>query len=699
MSETKAHNSHTQDSKPQDFQPQHFQPIVSFIWSCADTLRDVYVKGKYRDVILPMVVIRRIDAVLEPTKSQVLATYQKHKDKDPSFYSHFLTDKQKGSGHCFYNISPYTLKSLLDSPNHIKDNFETYLNGFSDNIKDIIEKFDFFAQVRKLDDRGILYTIIEKFTSPKINFSIHPTPTQPALSNLGMGYVFEELIRKFNEENNEEAGEHFTPREVIELMTHLLFLPVRDKFTQDSFSIYDNACGSGGMLTESKKFITDEKGKIASKAPIELYGQEINAETYAICKADMMIKGENPDNIKFGSTLSNDKFSGVTFDFMLTNPPYGKDWGDDLKKICGGKEDKKNCTDLRFKDIGLSAKSDGQMMFLLNQLSKMKDPAHSPLGSRIASVHNGSSLFNSDSGMVAIRTHIIQNDLLEAIIALPTDMFYNTGIPTFIWIITNNKPPHKKGKVQLINATSERFYQKMKKSLGKKSKQMLSTHIDTITDLFLRFADKKDDESCLVLDNDDFGYVKIIIEKPKTCEALTANDKFANLKDKDTILAKLKELESTLSPSLATDTPPQTPPARGGAFSLSPSLAEGDKGGGYDFAKSTNPAQSFTSREDFFAFLGVKLSKAEQNILIDSDKNANTEKIPFKENIQTYYEREVKPFVPHSWINYDSKEIGYEVLFNKYFYTYTPPHDLEEIHAQLSALEKSTNSLLSEILK
>lgn len=696
-----------QDFKPQDFQPQHFQPIVSFIWSCADTLRDVYVKGKYRDVILPMVVIRRIDAVLEPTKSQVLATYQKHKDKDPSFYSHFLTDKQKGSGHCFYNISPYTLKSLLDSPNHIKDNFETYLNGFSDNIKDIIEKFDFFAQVRKLDDRGILYTIIEKFTSPKINFSIHPTPTQPALSNLGMGYVFEELIRKFNEENNEEAGEHFTPREVIELMTHLLFLPVRDKFTQDSFSIYDNACGSGGMLTESKKFITDEKGKIVSKAPIELYGQEINAETYAICKADMMIKGENPDNIKFGSTLSNDKFSGVTFDFMLTNPPYGKDWGDDLKKICGGKEDKKNCTDLRFKDIGLSAKSDGQMMFLLNQLSKMKDPAHSPLGSRIASVHNGSSLFNSDSGMVAIRAHIIQNDLLEAIIALPTDMFYNTGIPTFIWIITNNKPPHKKGKVQLINATSERFYQKMKKSLGKKSKQMLTSHIDTITDLFLRFADKKDDESCLVLDNEDFGYVKIIIEKPKTREALLANDKFALLKDKDKILAKLKELESThflslargnseSSPSLEIDTPPQTPPARGGASHLSPSLAEGDKGGGLE---STNPAQSFTSREDFFTFLGVKLSKQEQNLLIDNDKNANTEKIPLKEDIQTYYEREVKPFVPHSWINNDSKEIGYEVLFNKYFYTYTPPRDLEEIHAQLSALEKSTNSLLSEILK
>ena len=647
---------------------QAFQPIVSFIWSCANTLRDHYKKGEYPNIILPLAVIRRIDAVLEGSKENVLATYEKYKDKDAEFLAPLLTSSDKGSGHCFYNTSPYTLTTLLDSPSHIRANFENYLNSFSENVRDIIDRFDFFAQVKKLDDKGILYPLLQKFTNPKINFSIHATPNAQALSNLGMGYVFEELIRKFNEENNEEAGEHFTPREVIWLMTHLLFLPVKDKLKEGSFSIYDNACGSGGMLTEAKKFITDKNGKIASKAPIELFGQEVNDKTYAICKADMMIKGENPDNIKFGSTLSNDGFSGKTFDFMLTNPPYGKDWGDDIKKICGGKESKKDCLDLRFKDIGLSAKSDGQMMFLLNQLSKMKDPKHSVLGSRIASVHNGSSLFNSDSGMVAIRKHIIQNDLLEAIIALPTDMFYNTGIPTFIWVITNNKPNHKKGKVQLINATSERFYTKMKKSLGKKSKQMLESHIDSITDLFLRYADKKDDESCLILENDDFGYVKILIEKPKSIDLLLVSDKFNELKDKDKILAKLKELESFCHTKQS--------------------------------EVSKNPkSPHFTSREDFFAFLGVKLSKAEQNLLIDSDKNANTEKIALKTDIQSYYESEVKPFVPNSWIDYESKEIGYEVLFNKYFYTYKAPRPLNEIQSELKELETSLNSLLGEILK
>ena len=699
----------SQEIKPQarqesksHFRPRDFQPIISFIWSVADTLRDVYVKGKYRDVILPMVVIRRIDAVLEPSKAKVLDIWQRYKDKGIEFCNPLLTSDKHGSGHCFYNTSPYTLKELLKSPNEIKPNFESYINGFSENIKDIIDKFDFRTQIKRLNDSELLYTIIEKFCDKGINFSINPTPTQPALSNLGMGYVFEELIRKFNEENNEEAGEHFTPREVIKLMTHLLFLPVKDKFTQSSFSIYDNACGSGGMLTESKAFIEDVLG---SKQPIELFGQEINPETYALCKADMMIKGENPDNIKFGSTLSDDKFSDKTFDFMLTNPPYGKDWGVDIKKLCKGKEDKKHCTDPRFK-VGLSAKSDGQMMFLLNQISKMKDPKNSPLGSRIASVHNGSSLFNSDSGMVAIRKFIIESDLLEAIIALPTDMFYNTGIPTFIWILTNNKEPRKRGKIQLINATSESFYSKMKKSLGKKSKQMLDTHIDKITALFENFADKKDDEACLVLDNADFGYQKIIIERPKSVENLMQNEKFKELKEKDKILAKLRELE-TQSKSLtlssrhyegATATEESTAKSKGVNLNVDSSLSTKAQNDGVETYKDkTTP--HFKSRQDFLNFLGIKLSKTEQNLLIDSDKNANTEKIPLKADIQSYYEREVLPFVPHSWINYQSKEIGYEVLFNKHFYTYTPPRALNEIQGELNELEKGLSSLLSEILK
>lgn len=469
------------------------------------------------------------------------------------------------------------------------------------------------------------------------------------LSNLGMGYVFEELIRKFNEENNEEAGEHFTPREIIELMTHLVFLPVKEQIKQGAWLIYDNACGSGGMLTESKEFITDPDGLIKSKANIYLYGQEINPETYAICKADMLIKGENPDHIKFGSTLSNDQ-QNLKFDFMLTNPPYGKSWEND-QKILGVEKKGSNstCNDPRF-GVGITSKSDGQMMFLLNMLSKMK--TDTPLGSRIASVHNGSSLFNSDSGMVAIRKHIIENDYLEAIVALPTNMFYNTGIPTFIWIITNKKPEHKKGKVQLINATSDRYFSKMKKSLGSKQNEMTKEHIEKITDLFLNFSENED---CKVLDNEDFGYTKITIEKPKSIEFLKEDEKFSKLKDKEKILEKLQELEQ-------------------------------------------NP-QDFKDREEFINFLGVKLKKSEENLIIDSDKTNNTEKIPLKTNIQNYYDTEVKPYVKNSWIAWDSASVGYEILFNKCFYTYTPPGKLEEINNELENLEKEVQDLLREIMQ
>lgn len=464
-----------------------FQPIVNFIWSVADDLlRDVYVKGKYRDVILPMTIIRRIDAVLEPTKDKVLKTYNTYKDEFENLES--LLGGKQGNKLGFFNYSRFNLQTLLNDPKNIRINFENYLDCFSENIKDIILKFKFKNQLDTLEESNILFGVIERFCSPKVNFGIEDILDEKGnvihkgLSNLGMGYVFEELIRKFNEENNEEAGEHFTPREIIELMTHLVFLPVKEQIKQGTWLIYDNACGSGGMLTESKEFITDPEGLIQSKANIYLYGQEINPETYAICKADMLIKGEDPDHIKFGSTLSNDQ-QNLQFDFMLSNPPYGKSWEND-QKILGVEKKGSNstCNDPRF-SVGITSKSDGQMMFLLNMLSKMK--FDTPLGSRIASVHNGSSLFNSDSGMVAIRKHIIENDYLEAIVALPTNMFYNTGIPTFIWIITNKKPEHKKGKVQLINATNEEYFSKMKKSLGSKQNEMTKEHIEKITKLFL----------------------------------------------------------------------------------------------------------------------------------------------------------------------------------------------------------------------
>lgn len=638
-------------------QIHQFQPIVSFIWSVADDLlRDVYVKGKYRDVILPMTILRRLDVILEPTKDKVLETYSEDKDiADEDTLKDLLCDASKST---FYNYSNFTLKKLLNDPKNIRINFENYLDGFSGNIKDIISKFKFRNQLDTLDEAKILYGVIERFCSPKINLSMHDIKDDKGeilhkgLSNLGMGYIFEELIRKFNEENNEEAGEHFTPRELIDLMTHLVFLPVKDKIQKGAFSIYDNACGSGGMLTESKEFIIDESGPIRSKAQIYLYGQEINPETYAICKADMLIKGENPDNIKYGSTLSEDKLGSEKFDFMLTNPPYGKSWEKDQKELSVSKKGgATTCNDPRFQ-VGITSKSDGQMMFLLNMLSKMKKPKeNNGLGSRIASVHNGSSLFNSDSGMVAIRKYIIENDLLEAIIALPTNMFYNTGIPTFIWILTNNKTKAKKGKVQLINATKETYYTKMKKSLGQKQNNMTKEHIDKITNLFL--ANKENDD-CKIYDNTEFGYAKIIIERPKSMEILLNDEKFQALEQKDELVSKLKELEA-------------------------------------------NP-QDFTSKEDFINFLDVKLKKAEENLLIDSNTTNNTEKIPLTQDIQSYYESEVKPYVPNSWIAWESKVVGYEILFNKYFYTYTAPRSLESINKDLQDLEQETQNLLREIL-
>lgn len=631
-----------------------FQPIISFIWGVADDLlRDIYVKGKYRDVILPMTILRRIDVMLEPTKERVIQTYETNKDKLENMDG--LLCGENGSNMGFYNYSKFTLQSLLNDPKNIRVNFENYLDSFSTNIQDIITKFKFKNQLDTLEEANILFGVIERFCSPKINFSMNPildskgNIIQEGLSNLAMGYIFEELIRRFNEENNEEAGEHFTPREIIQLMTHLVFLPVKDEIQKGAYLIYDNACGSGGMLTESKNFITDPQGVIKSKASIHLYGQEINPETYAICKADMLIKGENPDNIKYGSTLSEDKLQDLKFDFMLTNPPYGKSWEND-QKILGieKKGAKSDCKDLRFQ-VGITSKSDGQMMFLLNMLSKMK-PAEEK-GSRLASVHNGSSLFNSDSGMVKIRKHIIENDFLEAIVALPTNMFYNTGIPTFIWIMTNKKPPHKKGKVQLINATNESYYTKMKKSLGQKQNEMTKTHINKITELFLT---NRENDDCKIYDNAEFGYTKITIERPKSIEILLNDEKFQALKDKDKILAKLQELE------------------------ISP--------------------QDFTSKEDFINFLDVKLKKAEENLLIDSDKTNNTEKIPLKQDILSYYDTEVKPFVPNAWIAWESKEIGYEILFNKYFYTYTPPRSLEAINKDLQDLEQETQDLLKQIL-
>jgi len=488
---------------------QSLKPLINFIYSVADEiLINTYEPSKYKDVILPMTVIRRLDAVLEPTKDKVLKTFKEYNKKLDDLTS-ILTSKENGSGQAFYNTSNYTLKTLLSDPGNIRSNFENYLNGYSENVQDIINKFKFRNEIDTLEDANKLFSTIEKFVLPKID--LRPDSLPP----LAMGYVFEDLLRRFNEATNAEAGRHFTPREIIDLMTHLLFLPIKEKIQKGSFLIYDPCAGSGAMLTESKKYITDPEGEIRSKAKINLYGQENTPTIYAIAKSDMLLKGEDPDKIVFGSTLSQYGFNKeMKFDFMLTNPPYGTSWADD-KKTLGG--DKGKISDSRFKvgfgkdeKVVWSRVNDGQLMFMMHMLSKMK---LTELGSRIASVHNGSALFTGDAGQgeSEIRKHIITNDLLEAIIALPNDIFYNTGIPTYVFILSNRKPKIRKGKIQLINANGNDFYSKMKKPLGKKKNELLKIHIDKITKLCLNFIEN---EYSIILDNDDLGFNQIIVHRP-----------------------------------------------------------------------------------------------------------------------------------------------------------------------------------------
>lgn len=475
---------------------KNLSPIINFIWSVADdVLVHAYKKGKYGDVILPMTVIRRLDLVLEPTNDRVQETYNEYKNRLDNL-DFLLTSEKDGSGKQFYNTSKFTLKSLLNDPKNIRSNFENYLDGFSPNVQDIISKFKFRNQLETLendeDDVHLLFQLIEKFVSPKVD--LHPD----RLSNHQMGYVFEDLVRRFNEENNEEAGEHFTPREIIELMTNIVFLPVKDKLKQGSYLVYDPCSGSGGMLTESRNFINNV---IGSDAVVHLYGQEVQPETYATSKSDFLIKGDDPDKIGFGSTLTNDRFPDIKFDFMLTNPPYGKSWKDDKAKL--GVGPKGAILDPRFQ-WGVPGVGDGQLMFLQHMISKMK--SESLIGSRIASVHNASALMKGDagSGESEIRRHIIENDLLECVISLPRDIFYNTNIETYIFILSNKKSPDRKGKVQLINALD--LFKKLPKPLGKKRKELSNSDLQAIINEYLSF---KTNTRSLILDNHQFGYKKV----------------------------------------------------------------------------------------------------------------------------------------------------------------------------------------------
>lgn len=503
--------------------------LIAFIWSIADDcLRDVYVRGKYRDVILLMFVLRRLDALLEPSKPKVLEEINKGFDDDLSL--------RNASGYVFYNISKWTLQSLYNTATNnsqiLLANFETYLNGFSANVKEIINRFKLLEQICHMVSKEVLLDVVEKFVSPYINLtpdekSVPDGNILPALSNLGMGYIFEEFIRKYNEEDNEEAGEHFTPREVIELMTHLVFDPIKEQLPA-VLTIYEPACSSGGMLTESEKFIKEKYPQ--TNCSFYLYGKEINDETYAICKSDM-IKGNDPANIRVGSTLTSDEFAGTHFNFMLTNPPYGKSWSTDEKYIKNGKDIIDSRFEVSLLDYwgkteivpAIPRTSDGQLLFLMEMLSKMKQPSSNTQGSRIASVHNGSALFTGDAGggESNIRRYIIENDWLEAIIQLPNNLFYNTDITTYIWVLSNNKALHRQGKVQLIDANL--LYRKLRKNLGDKNCEFSPENITEITQTYLDFIaiDRQTDSehnpigiASQIFDNQDFGCYKDTIERP-----------------------------------------------------------------------------------------------------------------------------------------------------------------------------------------
>lgn len=601
----------------------NFGQLVSFIFGIAnDCLVDVYDVGDYRKIILPMIVLRRFDAVLEPTKQAVLALKQELDaagiiDQDEALCS--------VAGEAFCNSSPYILSDLKSRTNQqqLKADFILYLDGFSKNVQDIIKKFEFRNQIDKLSDHDILGLLISKFTDPSVNISSRPVTnaagvTLPALDNHTMGTVFEEVIRKFNEETNiTDAGRHFTPRDIVELITDLAFVPVREELQNTTYRIYDGACGTGGMLTVAEQRIRDIAREYGKKVSIHLYGQENADETYAIAKSDMLVKGEGSqsNNIFFGSTISNDGFLGETFDFCLSNPPFGTPWKTDLKAWGDIKKD--DITDSRFvvsykgqnfsliPDIG-----DPQMLFLANNISKMKRDTR--LGTRIVEVHNGSSLFTGKAGQGPsnLRQYIIEQDLLECIVALPEKMFYNTGIGTFLWVLSNKKEDRRKGKVQLLDATQ--FKSTLRKNLGEKNCEVTEEIRKQILDLYLAF-DAADPKYSKVFPNSEFGYWEVSVYTP--------------------------QLDENGKPIVDSKGKPVKP-------------------------------------------------------------NVDKEQVPlsYEGGIEAFIENEVKPYAPLAFIKPGTEKIGYELSFTKYFYQPVQLRTLEEIGADIRAIEAETSGLLNEIL-
>ncbi len=755
--------------------------IVSFIWGIADdVLRDLFKRGKYPDVILPMCVIRRMDAVLEPTKQAVLDIKKMLDDAGITEQRAALCE---AAGQAFYNTSQFTLRDLKSrgSQQHLLADFEDYLNGYSPNVQDILENFKFRNQLSTLSKADALGTLINKFLDPEIDL------TPAGIDNHAMGTVFEELVRKFNEDNNEEAGEHWTPRDAVRLMANLVFLPIEDKLKSGTYLLCDCTCGTGGMLTVAEETVLSIAAKHQQDIQCLLYGQEINPETYAICKADMLLKGEgeNADHIVGGaewSTLSHDAFPSHLFDFMLSNPPYGKSWKKDLEAM-GGKE---GMRDPRFRvmhqgeELSLVTRSsDGQLLFLANLASKMNQT--SALGSRIAEVHNGSSLFTGDAGQGEsnIRRWLIENDWVEAIVALPLNLFYNTGIATYIWVLTNRKPAHREGFLQLIDATQ--WFKPLRKNLGKKNCELSQEDIDRILNTFLEFEETPESR---IFPNEEFGYWKVTVERPLRLHSQLTIKAIESLRfasgDEEIRSTLYEELGDDLFTNFSIIAPAlekrlaewgsdeeESDDEEGGSKKglpekkkkklLDPKTWERD-GRLVESAYALRTIlgeQLFEDhnifRQNVIAALmqgSIKLPAADLNKILKAvswrvetappviakmhkpGKNEaqplyglydtvtptgkpviveyepdpdlrDTEQVPLLEEggIDAFIRREVLPYTPDAWIKESATKIGYEVSFTRHFYKPQPLRTLEEITADIFAIEQEAEGLLDGLLK
>ncbi|MFD9361585.1 N-6 DNA methylase [Priestia megaterium] len=667
----------------------NFQDKVSFIWSIAEVLRGPYKPEDYGKVILPLAVLRRFDCVLDSTKDDVLTNFEKFKSMNEDAREPILNRiaKQK-----FHNTSNYNFTKLLSDADNIADNLRDYINGFSKTARDIMDHFDFDRQIEKLDNNDLLYLTIKRFSE----LDLHPE----VVSNVEMGYIFEELIRRFSE--HAEAGDHYTPREVVRLMVSLLFMNDNDILTKHGLTqtLYDCAAGTGGMGSVAQEYLTE----LNQTADLEFFAQEINGESYAICKADILIKGADAKNVRLGNTLSNDQFKNDKFDYLISNPPYGVDWKSYEKPIKA--EHEEQGYNGRF-GPGTPRTSDGQLLFLLHLVSKMKPvTAENPQGSRLAIIMNGSPLFTGDagSGESEIRRYLLENDLVEGIVAMPNDLFYNTGIATYIWILSNNKDAIRKGKVQLVNAVD--FFKKMKKSMGSKRNEITQEQIDEIVRLY---GDFKDGENVKIFDNEDFGYHKITVERPlrlnfqlseERIQHVTEQKVFQNLatskKKGDNGLAEI-EAGKTLQVQIL------------------------------DVLRSLESEQLYKNREEFtkllkdeFKKLDVKISAAVLKAILaglsekdetadvcmknktDAEPDADlrdTENVPLKEDIHEYFGREVIHHVSDAWIDESKTKVGYEIPFTRQFYKYTALRSSEEIMAEIKELEESILKKLKKVME